>query len=354
MSYVIVKALEVEGYRGLRQASLADFAGINVFVGRNGSGKSSLLEALYIALKLHEGLSYVVKRRGWFGLASAEAIFHGKGEEAKIKASLGDGTWEEVTIRRGVPIAEHLDALKARGLNISKLYTLNLSLKGKATGDAIFYVDSSGKNYFIVISLTPIGEEVKVVHNAVFIDWNSVYAYGTPEEVYSTTMRERGEEAKEAIIKTLQSEYEELRDITVLYAHGKWVLHLVFKERAIPYYAAGDGIRYALMYLMAVFTPREAVLLMEEPELHIHPSLMEVVANSIIHTYSERRNQVFLSTHSLELIEIMLEQAEKLGLKDQDLKIYRLALKNGVLYSKAYTLSEALDAVKKLEWDLRM
>ena len=80
---------------------------------------------------------------------------------------------------------------------------------------------------------------------------------------------------------------------------------------------------------------------------------MKIVANSILHTHRERRNQVFLSTHSLELIEMLIEQAEKLGLKDQDLKIYRLALKNGVLYSKVYTLSEALDAVKKLEWDLR-
>jgi len=343
-----VKGLEVEGYRGLRQASLTDFAEINVFVGRNGSGKSSLLEALYIALKPHEGLGYVVKRRGWFGLASAEALFHGRGKEARVKASFGDGSWEEVTIRRGVPTAEHLDTLKAKGLDVGKLYALDLSLKGRVAGDVIFYVDSSGRYSPILLR-----EDIRAVHNAVFIDWNSAYAYGTPEEAYATMMEEGGEEAKEAVVKTLQAEYEELRDITVLRVHGKWVLHLVFRERAIPYYAAGDGIRHALMYLMAVFTSKEAVLLMEEPELHAHPSLMEVVASSILHTHHERKNQVFLSTHSLELIEMLIEQAEKLGLKDQDLKIYRLALKNGVLYSKVYTLSEALDAVKKLEWDLR-
>jgi len=344
-----VKGLEVEGYRGLRQASLTDFAGINVFVGRNGSGKSSLLEALYTALKPFDGLSYVVKRRGWFGLASAEAVFHGKGEEVRIKASLGDGTWEEVTIRRGTPVIIDIDVLKARGLDIDKLYALNLSSKGRAAGSAVLYIDSSGKHY-----LKHLEGEIRTIHGAIFIDWNSAYAYGTPEKAYATMMEEGGEEAREAVIKALQSEYEELRDVEVLYAHGKWVLYLVFRERAIPYYVAGDGIRYALMYLMAVFTSKEAVLLMEEPELHAHPRLMKIVANSIIHTYSERRNQVFLSTHSLELVEMLLEQAEKLGLKNQDLKIYNVALEDGVLHSKAYTLSEALDAVKKLEWDLRM
>jgi len=93
--------------------------------------------------------------------------------------------------------------------------------------------------------------------------------------------------------------------------------------------------------------------LMEEPELHAHPSLMGVVVNSILNSHRERGNQVFLSTHSLELIEMLLEQAEKLGLKDRDLKIYRVALEDGVLHSEEYTLSEALEATRKLEWDLR-
>jgi len=348
---LIVKGLEVEGYRGLRKASLADFAGINVFVGRNGSGKSSILEAIYIALKLHEGLGYVIKRRGWFGLASVESLFHGKSREAKITVLLGDGSREEVTIRHSIPDASHLDVLKARGLDTSRLYALNLSAKGKVVRDAMFYIDSKSKHEAVYYAYP--GEKVEVVHNATFIDWNSVYAYGTPEEVYSIMVKEGGEEAKEYVIKTLQTEYEELRDITVLRSYDKWVLHLTFRDRAVPYYVVGDGVRYALMYLMAVLTPREAVLLMEEPELHTHPSLMRVVVNSILNSHHERGSQVFLSTHSLELIEMLLEQAEKLELKDQDLKVYRVALEDGVLHSEEYTLGEALDALRKLEWDLR-
>jgi len=344
---VVVKGLEVEGYRGLRRAGLTDFAGINVFVGRNGCGKSSILEALYIALRLHEGLSYVIKRRGWFGLASVEALFHGKSREAKIVALLGDGSREEVTIKRVVPEVRHLDALKAMGLDVDRLSALNLSAKGKVVENAMLYADSNGRHSSVLL------EGAGIVYDATFIDWNSVYAYGTPEVVYSIMVREGGEEAKKFVIETLRTEYEELRDITVLRTYDEWVLHLTFRDRAVPYYVVGDGVRYALMYLMAVSTPREAVLLMEEPELHTHPSLMRVVVNSILRSHRERGNQVFLSTHSLELIEMLLERAEELGLRDQDLKIHRVALEDGVLHSEEYTLSEALDAVKKLEWDLR-
>jgi len=214
---------------------------------------------------------------------------------------------------------------------------------------SIILLDSSGRHHSIVEG------EVRVVYDAAFIDWNSVYAYGTPEEVYSAIVKKGGEEAKESVIKILQTEYEELRDITVLRTYDEWVLHLTFRDKAIPYYVVGDGVRYALMYLMAVFTPREAVLLMEEPgpELHTRPSLTRIVINSILYSHRERRNQVFLSTHSLELIEMMLEQAEKLELKDRDLKIYRVALENCVLHSEEYTVSEPLEAIRKLEWDLR-
>jgi len=249
---VIVKGLEVENYRGLRRASLTDFAGINVFVGRNGSGKSSILEALYIALKLHEGLGYAIKRRGWFGLASVESLFHERSREAKITVLLGDGSWEEVTIRHSIPDGRHLDVLKARGLDVSRLYALNLSSMGKITRDVILYVDSNGR-----LDSIHIGGEIGVVHGATFIDWNSVYTYGTPEEVYSIMVKEGGEEAKESVIKTLQTEYGGLRDIAVLRSYDEWVLHLTFRDKAVPYYVVGDGVRYALMYLMAVLTPKK-------------------------------------------------------------------------------------------------
>lgn len=72
----IVRGLEVRGFRGLREARLDGFTTLNVFVGKNNSGKSSILEAIYVALKLHRGLDYIIRRRGWFGLGSVETIFY--------------------------------------------------------------------------------------------------------------------------------------------------------------------------------------------------------------------------------------------------------------------------------------
>ena len=73
---MIIKSLEIKNFRGIKEAHLKGFVGINIFVGKNGSGKSSLLESLYVVLTRGEELRYIIKRRGWFGLASVDALFY--------------------------------------------------------------------------------------------------------------------------------------------------------------------------------------------------------------------------------------------------------------------------------------
>jgi len=336
----------VANFRGFSKAELADFAGINVFVG--GGGKSALLEALYMALSPLKGLSYVVKRRGWFGFASAESLFYSRGEGATISAAFEGGGGEEVEVKPVLPVAERADDLRAKGLDVRSLYALRISAAGRFNVEATLYLDAEGRDAYVIRD-GPAGP----ICSAAFVDWSGAHEHGRPEEAYAAMVKGGGWEAKEAVVKALQAEVEGLRDITTILSGNKYALHLVFSDRAVPYYVAGDGVRYALLLLMHAHALRGGVLLVEEPELHAHPSLLEVVAGSILGAYRERGNQVFLSTHSLELVEALVEQAEELGLKDQDLKVYRLALKGGAPYSKVYTLSEALDAVKKLEWDLR-
>lgn len=348
----VVGGLEVENFRGLRNAGFSGFASVNVLVGKNGSGKSSLLEALHVGLALDGGLDYVVRRRGWFGLAAVEALFHYGAKEAKVKLLLRDGSREEVVIKSAIPHAKDLHVLASRGLNINEISMLHLNATGKVTREARFYIDASGKTQTIVISEE--SGESKVVHDVAFVDWGDAYTYDTPEKTYSDLIRKGGEEAKGAVIKSLQTEYEGLCHLEILPTHdGKWLLHLIFKDRAVPYYVEGDGIRYALMYFMKLLAPKEAVLLLEEPELHTHPGLLEVVTRAIVNSYIERGNQLFISTHSLELIEMLLEEAGRRGMKDEELKVYRLRLVEGRLESEEHKLSEAREALNKLGWDLR-
>lgn len=45
----MIKSIFVRNYRGIRCCKLENLKRVNVFIGRNNSGKSSLLESLYLA-----------------------------------------------------------------------------------------------------------------------------------------------------------------------------------------------------------------------------------------------------------------------------------------------------------------
>lgn len=338
-----VVRLEVKNFRGVREGSIKDFAAVNIFVGRNGTGKSSILEALYIALKPDEGLAYVVKRRGWFGLASAEALFYHGQREIHISATLKDGNKTGIKIKPDMPSAGAIPVLRERGLHVEKLIALDLETVGGVK--ASLYMDEDGKFHYIFPQEWP-----RPIYEAVFVDWNSVYQYGSPEEAYSRMVAKAGAAAKESVVKALRSQYKDLSDVVPLYIHGRWVLHLVFENASVPIYVAGDGVRYALTLLIQALTPSGGVVLLEEPELHVHPNLMRIAANAILRSHIDRGNQIFVTTHSLELIKMMIEEARKVGAKN--LKLFRLALDRGALHTEEYTLDEAWRALE-LEWDLR-
>ncbi len=82
-----VRAISVKGFRGIESIEgkglIEEFSGVNVFVGRNNSGKSTLLEAVYLTVASNKRdllgrvpLAYIVKRRGWYGLRSLLGLFY--------------------------------------------------------------------------------------------------------------------------------------------------------------------------------------------------------------------------------------------------------------------------------------
>jgi predicted ATP-dependent endonuclease of OLD family len=63
-----------------------------------------------------------------------------------------------------------------------------------------------------------------------------------------------------------------------------------------PFERLGDGFRQVFMILMYLYHPQYSLLLLEEPEIHLHPALIKRLLKVI---ESERyENQIFMTTHS--------------------------------------------------------
>jgi DNA replication and repair protein RecF len=85
-----LKSLTVEGLRCFERAELEPAAGLNLIVGKNASGKTSLLEAIFL---LGRGRSFRAARR--------EAIIREGSQHARVVARLGDGRILGVEVTRG-------------------------------------------------------------------------------------------------------------------------------------------------------------------------------------------------------------------------------------------------------------
>src|SRR5262249_28211218 len=63
----MVRSLQIQGLRGIREGNLVDLTPLRVLVGPNGSGKSTVLDALFIAANPTPGeaiLKVIARRRG--------------------------------------------------------------------------------------------------------------------------------------------------------------------------------------------------------------------------------------------------------------------------------------------------
>ena len=105
--------------------------------------------------------------------------------------------------------------------------------------------------------------------------------------------------------------YSELEEFKVLPKNNKWVLSAILTKYSIPFYLLGDGIKSAFIYIALLNSVEKGIILIEEPELHQHIGSMEFIAEAIIKSRKERENQVFITTHSLEFIDLVLRKAKK-------------------------------------------
>ena len=128
---------------------------------------------------------------------------------------------------------------------------------------------------------------------------------------------------------------------------------------AIPIDAFGDGARSAfklLTYLTALTTiagsDAPGLLLWEEPELYQHPQTLALLLQEVANLVRGKPVQVFISTHSLEVLAQVttMLQSEQLGA--EDVLLFRLDLRDGRLNSSWFNRDNLVTWLES-GWDPR-
>lgn len=121
----------------------------------------------------------------------------------------------------------------------------------------------------------------------------------------------------------------------------------------IPYTNYGDGFIVLLNTLTYLLKAQNGILLIEEPENHLHPGYLSVFIEAIFQ-YSEKLNiQIFMTSHSTDLIDDVLNYA-KSEKKEQDI-LFSLMIRrpNNEIEKIDYDFSKADKYTNELKLDLR-
>jgi len=313
----VISGIYLSGFRGIREGRIDDLRQVTLLIGKNGAGKSSILEALYLVsayvsaedeIRRMNKLDYVVYRRGGRGGwdEARRFLWHMGNAETPIRICLDviDTTFE----------FDVLDLPK-------KKQPINLRLKPAAPREkAQPKVSLTG----VVDVITEVN---KLLRGLLFIDENLVRNPATVETyAWPRALTKR---LDKLVVEVIREEFEpDAEGLTYAPSDGGYYLMLQTARTAIRIDDLGDGARATLLTTMLILAYKPTVLLIEEPELHMHPAGLYAYMKILTKLAKEMGFQVIIATHSIDLIQIALALSQEVGI---DVSAIYLEREEGIL-----------------------
>jgi hypothetical protein len=323
----MITSMQMHGYRGFVDFEMGDLARVNLLVGTNNSGKTSVLEALYLLTSRGApwALWQVLARRGerltergpnnpvemdLCHLFTGHELHLGskfmlsaknQTPERHVTFSIGEIGEEAVpksVEREGVPVASRL-ALHIKGHPAPMWSTIPLTRAGGVTVESLEsprrlrgrQLDDMEPSQFITTESLSGNELVGL--------WDRVAL--TPNE--------------ERVLLALQFLDPRIERIAAQAAtpnyyggqRGGFIIRVKGHERPVPIGSMGDGMWRMMAMAIAIAQCKDGVLLVDEIDTGLHYTVMANMWRLIFGAAKELGVQVFATTHSYDCIKSLAE-----------------------------------------------
>ena len=154
---------------------------------------------------------------------------------------------------------------------------------------------------------------MKFLEGITFID---VRLFSEPrrieEKVWSKLLMRR---LDKLVVELMRAEYEpDTEDLTYMPFKGSYMLAVKLSRTTVPIDALGDGARIAVLLASIASTIEDTALLLEDPEVHQHPRGLATLMKFLLSMAKKRRLQLFITTHSIELMNIIRKLCAEEGI----------------------------------------
>ncbi len=120
----------------------------------------------------------------------------------------------------------------------------------------------------------------------------------------------------------------------------------------------GDGFKVLIGLIGSLMVqPDSSILLLEEPEVHMHPGYMRELTTYLVDFSRTHKIQLFISTHSIDLIQNFLEvdylSKESQKFLKSELAVFRLSRTEAGTIIEEEGFKQAVENINELSIDLR-
>lgn len=353
------KSLHIERFRRLEDLRLEQMGAVNLLVGRNNSGKTSVLEAMAVACHPSSPFNWIntawereaksartpvlevlnwmfphrsPRQNGYEGTVAISGVLNpSPGEQASlmgpdaIRIQADYREFQEVALKSAEPAGDEPAAEEPAGYAGKMTIRVQQGPVGTALGPPDEFIHEFRGGKFSVEGEGP----MLLPHQFV-----SPVSHRTNQQLLTALDQVLEERRKPELVELLRRFASDVDDIEIRSPQGRRaVIHLHHEGLGhVPLAMEGDGMRRALAFASAAALAKGGVLLLDEVETALHPEALGGMFRFLVETCRETRVQLVVTTHSLEAVDAMLNSVGE----ESDLVGYRLPERGSGLSPKRF------------------
>ena len=317
----MMESLRLEGYRGFRDYHLNGLAPVNLLVGRNNCGKTSVLEAVKLLASAGDptGLTEIAIARNELNLAEPlrdkgrtadvspdiSHLFYGHdiGPDSSFVIASENGYGSlRVEVRVPDEVPEQRQLYSAEGaLPPREVYQVAVDMQGRKGGGSLF-VTGDGALLFDDYRYRRQLRGAAASEPVLYVTADSL-DYGLMADLWNKVVLEGREDDVVAAMRILEPKIQNIfflsgerasRDI----GRGGVLVGIAGNRRRFPLGSYGEGMRRMLALSLSLIHSAGGFLLVDEIDTGLHWSIMGDMWRLIVTAADRTGTQVFATTHS--------------------------------------------------------
>ncbi|ETP70338.1 hypothetical protein G159_02075 [Planococcus glaciei CHR43] len=349
-----LQSLNVETYRGIKGLDLKRLSSINVLVGENNTGKTSILEAIQLisnpfsssefrmlsrqrekhlmglrSLDKEEAISWMFSREGTQQRAPININYTYNSVEETISCNLAEEEYylvaspnEREESTKDLDEDDSISIVKEQTVKVVKFNESNVEIKSETH----------------IFGEIPLGEFRKESIKERLFNCSYISAVDhrlLPISIYMLNKLIQ-EGKRDELLRTLKYFDSKIIGIEILMNNSKrttpYIEHVDLG--IVPISIFGDGLRKALLVASKVIASEGGILLIDEIETGIHTNLIPEFINWVSDLCIKYNVQLFATTHSLETVDGIL--AANINNLEQ-VSFYRLVKKDSFTKARYFS-----------------